>query len=90
MDAARAVHRRAAEIGTELAGRFDPARLAAQAGDGEIVISASTRQHLGSDLPVENLGVRPLKNVDTPLRLYRLCSRGPRSPRRERRGLLKE
>ena len=48
------------------------ARLSAQAGDGEIVISDSTRQRLGSDLPVEDLGVRALKNVDTPLRLYRL------------------
>jgi hypothetical protein len=27
---------------------------------------------LGGDLAVEDLGVRELKNVDTPLRLYRL------------------
>jgi class 3 adenylate cyclase len=111
VDAARAIHRRAAEIGAELAGRFDPlsmhagvntgpallgatkiegtagtrwtytasgmttniaARLAAQAGDGEIVISETTRARLGADLPVEDLGVRELKNVDTPMRLYRL------------------
>jgi class 3 adenylate cyclase len=111
VDAARAIHRRAAEIGAELAGRFDPlamhvgvntgpallgatkiegsagtrwtytasgmttniaARLAAQAGDGEIVISEATRTRLGADLAVEDLGVRELKNVDTPLRLYRL------------------
>ena len=112
VDAARAIHRRAAEIGAELAGRFDPlamhvgvntgpallgatkiegsagtrwtytasgmttniaARLAAQAGDGEIVISESTRRRLGPDLPVEDLGVRELKNVETPLRLFRLA-----------------
>jgi class 3 adenylate cyclase len=111
VDAARAIHRRAAEIGAELADRFDPlamhvgvntgpallgatkiegsagtrwtytasgmttniaARLAAQAGDAEIVISESTRGRLGADLPVEDLGVRELKNVETPLRLFRL------------------
>jgi class 3 adenylate cyclase len=111
VEAARAIHRRAAEIGGELADRFDPlamhvgvntgpallgatkiegsagtrwtytasgmttniaARLAAQAGDGEIVISESTRRRLGPDLPVEDLGVRELKNVETPLRLFRL------------------
>ncbi|HEY7041469.1 MAG TPA: adenylate/guanylate cyclase domain-containing protein [Methylomirabilota bacterium] len=111
VDAARAIHRRAAEIGAELADRFDPlamhvgvnsgpallgatkiegsagtrwtytasgmttniaARLAAQAGDGEVVISDSTRQRLAGDVPMEDLGVRALKNVDAPLRLYRL------------------
>jgi class 3 adenylate cyclase len=109
--AARAIHRRAAEIGAELASRFEPvamhvgvntgpallgatkiegsagtrwtytasgmttniaARLAAQAGDGEIVLSETTRARLGADLVVEDLGVRELKNVETPLRLYRL------------------
>ena len=111
VDAARAIHRRAAEIGAELADRFDPltmhvgvntgpallgatkiegsagtrwtytasgmttniaARLSAQAGDGEVVISDSTRQRLGGDVAMEDLGVRALKNVDAPLRLYRL------------------
>jgi class 3 adenylate cyclase len=48
------------------------ARLAAQAGDGEIVISEATRTRLGADLPVEDLGVRELKNVETPMRLFRL------------------
>lgn len=111
VEAARAIHRRAAEIGAELADRFDPvtmhvgvntgpallgatkiegsagtrwtytasglttniaARLAAQAGDGEIVISESTRRRLGPELPVEDLGVRELKNVDRPLQLFRL------------------
>ncbi|HYR70498.1 MAG TPA: adenylate/guanylate cyclase domain-containing protein, partial [Candidatus Acidoferrum sp.] len=111
VDAARAIHRRAAEIGAELADRFEPvamhvgvntgpallgatkiegsagtrwtytasgmttniaARLAAQAGDGEIVISEATRTRLGDDLLVEDLGVRELKNVETPMRLFRL------------------
>ena len=114
VEAARAIHRRAAEIGAELADRFEPvamhvgvntgpallgatkiegsagtrwtytasgmttniaARLAAQAGDGEIVISETTRQRLGSDLSVEDLGVRELKNVETPMRLFRLRER---------------
>ena len=114
VDAARAIHRRAAEIGAELADRFEPvamhvgvntgpallgatkiegsagtrwtytasgmttniaARLAAQAGDGEIVLSEATRTRLGDDLLVEDLGVRELKNVDTPMRLFRLESR---------------
>jgi class 3 adenylate cyclase len=51
------------------------ARLAAQAGDGEIVISEATRARLGPDLSVEDLGVRELKNVDAPMRLYRLRER---------------
>ncbi|HKW92769.1 MAG TPA: adenylate/guanylate cyclase domain-containing protein, partial [Methylomirabilota bacterium] len=107
VDAARAIHRRAAEIGAELVYRFEPlamhvgvntgpallgatkiegsagtrwtytasgmttniaARLAAQAGDGEIVLSESTRERLGADLAVEDLGVRELKNVDAPMR----------------------
>ena len=111
VDAARAIHRRAAEIGAELAQRFPPlamhvgvntgpallgatkiegsagtrwtytasgmttniaARLAAQAGDSEIVISESTRGRLGGELAAEDLGVRELKNVDAPMRLYRL------------------
>ena len=48
------------------------ARLAAQAGDGEIVLSEATRARLDGDLPVEDLGVRELKNVEAPMRLYRL------------------
>jgi class 3 adenylate cyclase len=111
VEAAQAIHRRAAEIGGELAERFEPfamhigintgpallgatkiegragtrwtytasgmttnvaARLAAQAGGGEIVISESTLARLGPDPPVEDLGLRDLKNVERPVRLYRL------------------
>jgi len=37
-----------------------------------IVISEATQTRPGADLPVEDLGVRELKNVETPLRLFRL------------------
>jgi len=115
VDAARAIHRRAAEIGAELAPRFEPfamhvgvntgpallgatkiegragtrwtytasgmttniaARLAAQAGGGEIVLSSSTLDRLGAGQPVEDLGLRELKNVDGPVRLFRLRQGG--------------
>jgi len=111
VDAARAIHRRAAEIGAELSERFEPlamhigvntgpallgatkiegragtrwtytasgmttnvaARLAAQADGGEVVISESTLAGLGGAVPVEDLGVRALKNVEQPTRLFRL------------------
>jgi class 3 adenylate cyclase len=110
VDAARAIHRRAGEIGAELAARFEPlamhigintgpallgatkiegragtrwtytasgmttnlaARLAAQADGGEIVLSESTLAHLGPEALVDDLGVRALKNVDHPVRLFR-------------------
>ncbi|MGH7332658.1 MAG: adenylate/guanylate cyclase domain-containing protein, partial [Candidatus Rokuibacteriota bacterium] len=48
------------------------ARLAAVADGGEIVLSASTLDQLGAALPVEDLGVRELKNVEGPVRLFRL------------------
>jgi class 3 adenylate cyclase len=115
VDAARAIHRRTAEIGAELAGRFEPlamhvgintgpallgatkiegsagtrwtytasglttniaARLAAQAGDGEIVLSEATQARLDPDVTVEDLGARELKNVDQPMRLFRLRDGG--------------
>jgi adenylate cyclase len=108
---ARAIHRRAAEIGAELAARFEPlamhiginsgpallgatkiegragtrwtytasgmttniaARLAAQADGGEIVISESTLSRLDGVFAVEDLGTRELKNVEQPMRLFRL------------------
>ena len=46
--------------------------MAAPAGDGEIVISEATRTRLGDGLAVEDLGVRELRNVETPMRLFRL------------------
>ena len=51
------------------------ARLAAQADGGEIVISESTLSRLGVACPVDDLGLRELKNVERPMRLFRLRSR---------------
>jgi class 3 adenylate cyclase len=50
------------------------ARLAAVAEGGDIVISESTRRRLPSELPVEDIGTRALKNVDAPQRVFRLRS----------------
>jgi class 3 adenylate cyclase len=115
VDAARAIHRRAAEIGAELADRYDPlqmhigvntgpallgatkiegragtrwtytasgmttniaARLAAQAQGGEIVLSEATCARLGADPQLEDMGLRELKGVERPVRLFRLPGAG--------------
>jgi class 3 adenylate cyclase len=109
--AAAAIHRRAAELNAELAGRFEPlamhigintgpaslgatkiegragtrwtytasgmttnlaARLAAVAQGGEIIISESTRARLGAGPDCADLGERMLKNVDQPVRIFRV------------------
>jgi len=65
------------------------ARLAALSEGGSIVISEETRNRLGQDCLVENLGFQTLKNVTLPVRAYRLHSiRAPEEPsdRRRRRG----
>lgn len=46
--------------------------LAAIAQGGEIVVAEATLARLGPDVAAEDLGVRELKNVETPLRLFRL------------------
>ena len=48
------------------------ARLAALADAGEIVISEATRTRLGESVAAEELGLRELKGVETPVRVYRL------------------
>ena len=48
------------------------ARLAAEAGGGEVVLSESTLARLDPRPDVEPLGVRPLKNVEAAIPLYRL------------------
>lgn len=48
------------------------ARLSAVAQAGEIVISESTLLRLGPCVPVDDLGLQELKNVEQPRRLYRL------------------
>jgi class 3 adenylate cyclase len=109
--AARAIHRRAAELNRELAGRAEPvamhvgintglallgatkmegragtrwtytasglttniaARLAAVARGGEIVASEATRARLGGGTAAEDLGPLALKNVERPVRAFRL------------------
>jgi len=35
------------------------------------VLSEATQTRLGADLPVEDLGERELKKVETPMRLFR-------------------
>jgi class 3 adenylate cyclase len=111
VDAARAIHRRAAEINAGLAGRFEPlamhigintgpallgatkiegragtrwtytasglttsiaSRVAGVAQGGEIVVSDTTLARLDGHVAAEDLGYRDLKNVERPIRLYRL------------------
>jgi class 3 adenylate cyclase len=48
------------------------ARAAALAEGGEIVLTESTVERLDGGVPVEDLGRRDLKNVEQPVRLYRL------------------
>ncbi len=48
------------------------ARLAAVAQGGEIVVSETTLAGLGPRALAEDLGVRPLRNVEPPVRLFRL------------------
>jgi class 3 adenylate cyclase len=48
------------------------ARLAAQAEGGEIVLSEETLARLGTDAAPEDMGLRALKGVERPVRLYRL------------------
>ena len=109
--AAVAIHRRAAELNTELAARVEPlamhigvntgpaslgatkiegragtrwtytasgmttniaARLAAAAEAGETIVSETTRDRLAPLIDCEDLGERMLKNVDHPVRLFRV------------------
>ena len=48
------------------------ARLAAQAEGGEIVLSEETLARLGAGVAPEDMGLRELKGVERPLRLYRI------------------
>ena len=49
------------------------ARLAALAQGDEILVGAGTRERLGDQFSFEALGERPLRNVETPVRLFRLA-----------------
>jgi adenylate cyclase len=48
------------------------ARLAAQAAAGEVLLSQSTLARFSDGLPVDDMGTREVKNVDRPVRLFRL------------------
>ena len=49
------------------------ARLAALAQGDEILVGAETRERLGDQFSLEALGERPLRNVETPVQLFRLA-----------------
>ncbi|MCI0546915.1 MAG: GAF domain-containing protein [Candidatus Rokubacteria bacterium] len=48
------------------------ARLAAAARGGEVVLSESTLERVGAAVEAEDLGLRELKNIERPVRLFRL------------------
>jgi class 3 adenylate cyclase len=48
------------------------ARLAALAQRDEILVGAETRKRLGTEVPLEDLGERPLRNVEAPMQVFRL------------------
>src|ERR1700757_3413925 len=51
------------------------ARLESIAAPGGIMISGSVRDHIGNrlDLAFEDMGEQSLKNIDRPIRVYRIC-----------------
>ena len=49
------------------------ARLAALAQGDEILVGAGTRERLGDQFSLEALGEQPLRNVETPVRVFRLA-----------------
>ena len=48
------------------------ARLAARADGDAVLLGAATAERLPADLPIEDLGELGLRNVDAPIRTYRL------------------
>ena len=53
------------------------ARLAALATGGTVVLSEETARRLGDDFTLEDLGPQSLKNVERPVRAYRLLAERP-------------
>jgi class 3 adenylate cyclase len=49
------------------------ARLAAVTEGDELLVGAATRERLGGDFPFETLGERTLRNVEAPVRVFRLA-----------------
>jgi class 3 adenylate cyclase/HAMP domain-containing protein len=52
------------------------ARVAGQAAEGEILLTASTAERIKGYFVLENLGERTLKNVDSPVQIYRVIPPG--------------
>src|SRR5271165_873813 len=45
-------------------------RLCSSAADGQVIVDAATAAALGEVLPIEPLGVRPMKGFPQPVRVY--------------------
>jgi len=58
------------------------ARLESIAAPGGIMISGSVRDHIGNrlDLAFEDMGEQTLKNIETPIRVYRVHMQTPAAP----------
>src|SRR5436190_9864747 len=58
------------------------ARLESIAAPGGIMISGSVRDHIGNrlDLAFEDMGEQTLKNIETPIRVYRVHMQTPSTP----------
>jgi class 3 adenylate cyclase len=52
------------------------ARVAGQAGEGEILMTAATAERIKGYFALENRGERSLKNVDAPVQIYRVILPG--------------
>ena len=52
------------------------ARIAAVGHGGQVVVSRSTRDLLGADVALVDLGDHRLKDIDSPIRLFQLCGEG--------------
>ena len=52
------------------------ARIAAVGHGGQVVVSRSTRDLLGADVALVDLGDHRLKDIDAPIRLFQLCGEG--------------
>jgi class 3 adenylate cyclase len=56
------------------------ARLAALADGDAVMVGAETRRRLGPEFAVEDLGERELRNIDGPVRVFRMRAGGGRAP----------
>jgi adenylate cyclase len=63
------------------------ARLESIATPGGIMISGSVRDHIGNrlDLAFEDMGEQTLKNIERPIRVYRVCLDTPTAPGKDKK-----